>query len=67
VERTGHVADDEVEMPVAVPVGREGPGADVVDPVIPLAGLALHGDDERLAVGPFQDLRLPEGPALLAI
>ena len=34
VERAGEVADDQIEMPVTVPVDREGAGADVLDPVV---------------------------------
>src|SRR5262249_5032887 len=37
VERAGEIADDQVEVAVAVPVDRERSGADIVDPVIPLA------------------------------
>jgi hypothetical protein len=33
VERAGEVADDEVEVPVAVPIDRERPGKDVCNSV----------------------------------
>ena len=39
VERAGEVADDQVEVAVAVPIDREGPRADVLDPVSPSPGL----------------------------
>lgn len=60
VELAGEGADDQVEVTVSVLVDRERSGADVVDPVLPFAGLALDGDDQRLAVGALEDLGLAE-------
>ena len=67
VELAGESADDQVKVTVAVPVDRERPGADIVDPVLALAGLAADGDDEWLAVGALEDFRLAERPVCLAV
>src|SRR5262245_1159717 len=62
-ERAREVADDQVELAVAVPVDREGAGADLVRQVLfPVARQQQH-----LAVATLERLRLPEGAVLLAV
>src|SRR5258708_2283100 len=61
VERAGKVADDQIEIPVAVPVNREGPRADVLDPVF-----GFNGNDQRLAVRTVQHLGLFVGAVRLS-
>src|SRR5262245_36432600 len=51
VERAGEVTDDEIEVPITVPVDREGPGADVLGHLL----TTLNGDEGRCAVRTFSD------------
>ena len=62
VERAGEVADDEIEVPVAVPVDRERAGADVLGHLP-----TVQGDDERFAVRALQDFRPTKCPVRLAV
>src|SRR5262249_1446895 len=63
VESAGEVSHDQVQLPVAIPVDRERPRANLLGPLV----LAFCRYDERLAVRALQDLRLAEGPILLAV
>src|SRR5581483_10677310 len=53
---------DQVKVAVVIPIDGEGPGADVLG-----HGLAVEGNDQRLAIGPFQDLGFEKGAVFLAV
>ena len=62
VEAAGEIAGDYVELTVAIPIDREGPGADFLGQF----GLIVRGDNQRFAVRPLQFLGLGEAAPLLA-
>ncbi len=62
VECAGEIADDQIEVPVTIPVDREGAGADVLG-----HPPTLQGDDERFAVRTLQDFRSAKCPVRLSV
>src|SRR5581483_8731530 len=63
VERTREVAYDQIEMTIAIPIDRKGPGADFFGHLV----IVICGNDERLTVGALQGFRLAERPIGLAV
>src|ERR1044072_7802059 len=65
-ERSSEVAGDQIQIAVAVPIDSHGPGAnDVYNPLIVLPRF-LHGNEQRLVVGPLESFRLLERTVRLA-
>src|SRR5262249_54197100 len=54
MKRAREVARNQIQLSVVVPIDCKRARADIIDPVVPSPGFALHRNDQRLAVRTFQ-------------